>query len=123
MEPFFSPKRLPVCYFGNEKIEKEKFQIALAILSFLDKRAPFAETKIELIDVSHSVHESFGKREVVLILEEKGQTWYLRLTPHRFPEELINFATLKETTLTHSKNKKVVDLRLAKIAYIEEVVE
>ncbi len=123
IEPFFSQKRLPECYFGSKEIEKEKLDIALAILSFLDKRRAFSECLLKSIDVSHAVHESFGKREVVLIVEEKGQTWYLRLTPHRFPEELNNFITLKETALSPSKNKKIVDLRLSKAAYIEEVVE
>ncbi len=123
IQPFFSPKRLPECYFGKQEIDPEKFEIALAILAFLEKRVAFAESTIKSIDVSQAVHESFGKREVVIMLEEKGQTWYLRLTPHRFPEEMNNFITLKETTLVNSKNRKIVDLRLAKVAYIEEVAD
>jgi hypothetical protein len=122
IEPYFSPKRLPEIYFGKQEIEREKLEIALAILIYFDKRSTFEETIIKMIDVSEALHESFGKREVVITLEEKGQTWYLRLTPHKFPEELNNFITLKRSYMTSSKGKKVVDLRLAKVAYVEEVL-
>lgn len=123
LAPFFSPKRLPKFYFGSKVVDKEQFEIALAILSYIDKRPAFEESRVSLIDVSEAVHESFGKREVVITLEEKGQTWYLRLTPHKFPEELNNYVTIRETGLSHSKNKKVVDLRLSKVAYIEEIAD
>ena len=121
IEPYFLPKRLPELFFGEEKVVKEKLEIGLAILAYLDKRAQFEDCIIQLIDVSEAIHDSFGKREVVITLEEKGQTWYLRLTPHKFPEELNNFVNLKNAMLHPSKNKKVVDLRLAKVGFIEEV--
>lgn len=123
IHPFFSPKRLPEIYFGSEEVDKEKLNIALAILSYLDRREHFQESVLRLIDVSEALHESFGKREVVITLEEKGQIWYLRLTPHKFPEELNNYTALKETYANGSQRKKVVDLRLAKVAYVEEIPE
>lgn len=123
IEPYFTPKRLPEIYFGKQEIEREKLEIALAILAYFEKRAAFEETLIKMIDVGEALHPSFGKREVVITLEEKGQTWYLRLTPHKFPEELNNFITLKSSYMASSKNKKVVDLRLSKVAYIEEVLD
>lgn len=123
IEPYFSPKRLPEIYFGKQEIEREKLEIALAILNYFEKRKAFEETLIKMIDVRDSLHPSFGKREVVITLEEKGKTWYLRLTPHKFPEELNNFITLKSSYMASSKKKKVVDLRLSKVAYIEEVVD
>jgi len=123
IEPYFSLKRLPEIYFGKQEIEREKLEIALAILAYFEKRASFEETIVKMIDVEEAIHPSFGKREVVITLEEKGQTWYLRLTPHKFPEELNNFITLKSSYAASSKRKKVVDLRLSKVAYIEEVVD
>lgn len=125
LAPFFSPKYLPILYFGMQEntvvVEREKFAVALALLAYLDRREVFQESEVCVIDVSEAVHESFGKREVVLTLKEKGAVWYLRLTPHKFPEELHHYVTLRESVLSHSKNKKVVDLRLAKMAYIEEI--
>ncbi len=121
IEPFYSQKRLPEIYFGSAVIDKEKFDIALAIFSYLDNREAFRSATIKSVDISKALHESFGKREVVIVLEENGNTWYLRLTPHKFPEELNNFVLLKDTMPVSSKKKKVVDLRLAKAAYIEEV--
>ena len=123
VRPFFSPKRLPEIYFGSEQIDLEKFTVAKAILAYLDQRESFQESTIGMIDVSRATHESFGKREVVLMLEEKKQVWYLRLTPHKFPEELNYYAVLKATSIAHADRKKVVDLRLDKVAYVEEVPE
>ena len=121
IEPFFSPKRLPEKYFCSLDIDREKFELALAILSYFDKRQQFEGSVIKMIDVSYALAESFGKREVVITLVENGQTWYLRLTPHKFPEELNNFVNLKTLALTVTGNNKIVDLRLSKAAYIEEV--
>jgi hypothetical protein len=121
VEPFYSQKKLPEIYFGTSVIDKEKFEIALALFSYLNNRESFKDSVIKSVDISKALHESFGKREVVIVLEENGNTWYLRLTPHKFPEELNNFVLLRDTMPVSSKKKKVVDLRLAKAAYIEEV--
>ncbi len=121
IEPFFSPKRLPEIYFGSLDVDREKFELALAILSFFDKRAQFEGSVVKMIDVSNALQESFGKREVVITLVENDKTWYLRLTPHKFPEELNNFVNLRTLALAGSGHKKVVDLRLSKAAYIEEI--
>ncbi len=121
MSPFFFAKNLPLFTFGQKEDYINKFQLALAILSFLDHRDAFQDIFVKRIDTTNAFHESFGKREVVITLEEKDKSCYLRTTPHKFPEELSHFSCMSSMWREGRSKKSVIDLRLSKVAYVEEI--
>jgi hypothetical protein len=121
LSPFFFAKNLPLFTFGQKEDYLNKFQLAMAILSFLDQREAFQGVFVKRIDTTNAFHESFGKREVVITLEEKDKSCYLRTTPHKFPEELAHFAYMSSMWKEGRSKKSVIDLRLSKVAYIEEI--
>ncbi len=121
--PYFFAKKLPYFLFGQSDVDINKFQLGLAILSFFDKREAFEGVYVKRIDVSNAFHPSFGKREVVITLEQKDRSCYLRLTPHKFPEELTHFISMNSMWKEGKTKKSIIDLRLSKVAYIEELAD
>jgi hypothetical protein len=115
--PFFSPKKLPEIYVGMSQIvygrplKDKKIELALA---FLEVAAP----KLEVIrlDVSKAFEKSLGQKEVVMMVNEKGFTKTLRLTPKNFAEELGNYLELKEKL---PPKPQVIDLRISKLAFVQ----
>ncbi|MFA5250772.1 MAG: hypothetical protein WC371_05140 [Parachlamydiales bacterium] len=151
--PFFPPKNLPEIYldipeletlkeFPAEPFESPNLQLALKLLKTLE----VLNLKVKRIDASAAFSKSFGKREVVLVLDEElvwksDQTLrvlvfprILRLSPEEMEKQLANYLELRKKMLLdyekQLKNKsglgayvcfkpKVVDLRISKLAFID----
>jgi hypothetical protein len=148
IHPFFSPKKLPEIFLGeavpllwNKPIVHPKMQLALTIHTLLSP-APFA---IKRIDVGQAFAESYGKRQIVLVIEESFKTQQqqkelfcvlprvLRLSTKDFRKELGNYIALRDEeklamdlTLaqfdldgkTVRLPEQVIDLRVANMAFI-----
>lgn len=148
VHPFFSPKNLPEIFLGepvslqwNKQIENSKMQLALTIRNILAP-APFT---IKRIDVGHAFAESYGKRQITLIIEESFKIdWQskellcvlpriLRLSTKEYRKELGNYLVLRDDETrafdaavaqfeadgkTARLPEQVIDLRIAGMALI-----
>lgn len=144
--PFFPPKKLPEIYFAlTEPINPLKgkaLELAMTLVRLLDEPAYKGLFDVKRIDVSHSAAESYGRREIVLWVEDafftKGVQFLfprlLRLSVKNYAAELGNYLQLREQLLSEEcKNlplppqgqecvrypEKVIDLRLPNLAFIE----
>lgn len=152
--PFFSPKNLPSFYLGmeekldwNQNISGEKLNLCFLILSCVSNFQVCDQFPVQRIDVSQAFSPSYGRREVVVTVEdvfmrhkegrdiEYHQRRFLRLHPKHFAQELSNYLTLRKQLLeTEGKEEKalslqesalylkdkVIDLRIDHLAFIRE---
>jgi cell division septal protein FtsQ len=138
---FFSPQSLIEIYLGGnfqdkKDVDKRK-QLALSTLQLLNKKFENTLLSIKKIDVSNAYLESFGKRELVVLIDDKEEEtffpYYLRMSLFEPEKQLTNFLVLrKELSKQHklwkklsksSQDKpkpKVIDLRMQGMALIEE---
>lgn len=148
-KPYFTPKKLPEIYLGvkdekpwRKKMEQKAINLAFEVLKVL--KESYSPTQIQRIDVSQAFSSSYGKRQIVLILEEvynkpsesgfikTPYTRILRLSPSSFPEALKHYGILREHLITqkkilHEKTQKspsfshtaaIIDLRIPHLAFI-----
>jgi len=124
--PFFSPKKLPEIFLGlkelPKKIEGAKIDLALSLYKLWEELV-LLESRLKKIDVSKAFHESYGKREIVLKVENSHEHHFLRLSTKNYREELRNYLSIKDKMgdVKKERGNKVIDMRIAKIAYIENV--
>jgi hypothetical protein len=130
--PFFTPKNLPAFYldldkqlrWGDSLGNALNLNLAFNVLRSLEKLRLY-HVQIKRIDVSQAFEDSFGKRQIVAVLEtndgtrEKGHLNFLRLNPDHFHQNLVNYETLCRNNKT--SGIKVIDLRISRLAFIKEV--
>jgi len=153
INPFYLPSDF--CKFflnvdefkGFEKIDSKKAIYALDIYKNL-KNSGFADlVRIKVLDTSRLEFESYGKREILLFIEEeikvrKNQKdrivifpTILRLALNNYLEQIGNYISLREKILKDYENQiksidleneivkfkpKTIDLRLSKLAFIDQ---
>lgn len=139
--PFFTPKWIPTIYLGVDQTDYHwgssiqnllKVQLAFDLLSQF-KNLSQEKFDLKLLDVSQAFAESYGKRQVVMQLEEKGEikgeetlfsSLFLRLSSDHIPQDLVNFNTLQRKYLEKGKphfqkGPIVMDFRLPHLAFIK----
>ncbi|MBM3198381.1 MAG: FtsQ-type POTRA domain-containing protein [Chlamydiae bacterium] len=140
--PFFSPKKLPDVYLGQEgsqnsllgkTLEGAFVEKALEILDLLQAKGQDLFV-IQRIDVSRMKAESLGKREIIVALDQETSppvTHYLRLTPRHFAKEIDHYLQLRGFLLSSEQQAKelldsgnirgirTIDLRLDQLAFIQ----
>lgn len=151
--PFFSPKHLPTISIGMEldpihfwkkPLSGPVFDLILNLLELL-KDPHFKDCfSVQRIDIANAFQESFGRKEIVLVIEERiyklidqRQTSYtlpcvLRLSTKNYVQELSNYLKLRPQLLEESTRQlsiasnpphtlrlpsKTIDLRLTKLAF------
>lgn len=124
MYPFFSPKKLPEFYLGDQGIKESTvtslrnplsgryLDVAFTILELLSKVGKDLFF-IKKIDVSKAFAPTLGKREIVVVLENEvfvqGEkkpaflTHFLRLSLRNFTKEISNYLNLREHLLEVDK--------------------
>ncbi|OGN61354.1 MAG: hypothetical protein A3F40_00345 [Chlamydiae bacterium RIFCSPHIGHO2_12_FULL_27_8] len=150
---FYKEKNLPSIYLNCnefksfEKLDNKKLYDALDIIAKLNKTGFFDLIKNTLIDISRIDHKSFGKREIILTINEelrisKNDCEYcyafpiiLRLGINNFYSQISNYFSLREKMLYDYKKQflkmtslpsdmkfspKTVDLRISKLAFIDQ---
>jgi hypothetical protein len=138
--PFFTPKRLPTIYLGLDK-EKCKWGTCVKTLTpnvqlAFDLLCQFEQLQLDRfelkqLDVTQAQADSYGLRQVVMVLEEKSQDLtqnqeksliFLRLSDDHAEQDLVNFRTLQaslcEKSLLKNDQPLVVDLRIPHLAFI-----
>ncbi|MBP9840933.1 MAG: FtsQ-type POTRA domain-containing protein [Simkaniaceae bacterium] len=119
--PFFSPKKLPEVRFGLKEFSGWNpplvgFPLILDIIPLLEHHG----LRPLLIDVAQVEAPSLGKRQVIVQLENH----LLRLTPDEYPQQLGNYleflSELKIQETETGATLKVIDLRLPKMAYVDD---
>lgn len=141
--PFFTPKKLPFIYLGLDEVKKkwgDKFignpemQLAIEVLTIIQEGIKPGHTNINLIDVSQAFSESYGLREIVVLVEEffdegKIEQYYLRLNPKEFKNQLANYKILRKhlnqvasTESSKAKENKpgIIDLRIDHLAFLKK---
>lgn len=147
--PFFTPKRLPIIMLGNKggewrwgrSLKNElALQLAYSILEQF-KQLKQERFRIKQLDVTQAEDDSYGQRQVVMILEENSQDWsssttppallYLRVNSDDASQALANFQTLQaslfdkheeSTVKEQSKDQRImlIDLRIPHLAFIKQ---
>lgn len=137
LSPFFPPKKLPEIYFNELPPPGKSYDLARSIIKLLSK-APFT---IKRIDVSCAFANTYGKREIVLLLEDeilrkragKDEIFtfprLLRLNTKNYESQLGNYFNLRAELLAQESRElpespmvfppKVIDLRLSNLAFVE----
>ncbi len=121
LEPFFSPKKLPEIYLGLTEytpfVDKKELRLAFEIIHFFHSHTFLHEVAIKRVDTSRAYADSFGKREIVVVLEKQERSHFLRLSTRDYLAGLTHYLQMKEDKL----QDEVIDLRIPNIAYVEEI--
>ncbi|NGX27836.1 MAG: hypothetical protein K940chlam1_00005 [Candidatus Anoxychlamydiales bacterium] len=154
LKPFFNNLDLPSVYLdlgrfsGLKKIEKKEATLALDILQKLQTSGFSDLAKIKLLDTSRAFIRSYGKREVLLQIDEQINAYkdqknvklvfptILRLSQNNLLEQISNYISLREKILKDYENQlkhisdpsqdvvtfkpKTIDLRISKLAFIDQ---
>jgi hypothetical protein len=117
--PFFTPKNLPEIYLGIRHIQYrtplqgKQVTLALSLLKLLSS----LQFPIKRLDLSKAFDPSLGKREIVLITEDRGFSRYLRLSAKDYPQELGNYLELLPKL---PLKPLVIDLRIQQLGFLYE---
>jgi hypothetical protein len=125
-QPFFTPKKVPVIYLGIESQwgdsidQQDKFVLVLDLLKNLE---PVVNESmyVKQIDVSDAFSESYGNRQIVVILTSliQGNSYILRLNAEQYKEGLENFRLLKNN-LKEQHPLTMIDFRISHLAFIKQ---
>lgn len=153
-DPFFRKKLdLPSVYLGldftksnlyKHRLQGKKVSLLFCFLHLIeDAKYPFT---VKQIDISNAFAASFGKREIVLHIEEKEFVAtkkgfclchfpkILRLSPKNYEKQLKNFLILRDKMLKDYKvqvqeedikaktlefSPKIIDFRIDELAFIQ----
>lgn len=140
--PFFTPKRLPTLYLGLNKEEYQwgthlknlsSVKLAFNLLSQFE-RLQQDRFYLKQVDVTQAFSDSYGQRQIVLILEENHPNeslqaspllLFLRLSLDHTEQDLMNFHALQKTFFEQEKEGKskersiIFDFRIPHLAFIK----
>jgi hypothetical protein len=144
---FFTPKRLPIIFlgiregewvWGNSLKEHPSFTLAFSILQEVETLKQ-DRLRVKQLDLSQAQADSFGQRQVVMIMTENGhqltdssteeRLFYLRLNPSETAQALANFSTLYNVLFKQGVESSrngfetgkpvLVDLRIPHLAFLK----
>ncbi|MCF7852088.1 MAG: FtsQ-type POTRA domain-containing protein [Simkaniaceae bacterium] len=144
--PFFTPKSIPDVYLGvgeaNPTDQNEALTLALNVLKTISQRLQHTRLAIQRVDVSRAFLKSFGKKEIVVKLNDEIHYTYssdqrafkfvylLRLNTLKYEKNLLQFLALRKELEkkqeeviesldpNQSELTRVIDLRIDNLAYI-----
>lgn len=154
MEPFFTPKKLPILTLGlpldlapeelwGQQRAVDRFHLAMAFLQTAQSLICNSNCRIVKIDVSKADAQSYGRRQIIVAVEEMVESaaeqstilryypYVLRLRTRDYEQALRQFLALRPRlweTIAPSTSEgpmvrypvTIVDLRLPDLAYIQE---
>lgn len=128
--PFFTSKNMPVFYLGltshekswGDKLDDEKIELAFQVW----ETAKLYFDQVREIDVSNAFSESYGQRQIVLILEDQRNDGVLkkvllRLNTRDYQQNLEDYITLDchlRELGQETSNTITVDFRIPQLAFI-----
>jgi cell division septal protein FtsQ len=127
--PFFTPKKLPEIYLGlpqlaslpdgkqelpwSTPLSSKEASLALKLITLLSAPAYRDHFPLMRVDASQAYAESYGQRQIVVILENPYRV--LRLGTEDYLQALGNYLELKTKLLPEDS---LIDLRIPRLAYI-----
>jgi hypothetical protein len=125
-QPFFTPKRLPVLFLGVEgvwgkKLEQDRLDLALYFLKKLEGLDQ-GFTYVKQVDISNAFADSYGQRQIVVLLTSmvNNKSYFLRLNPNEYSQNLKDFLLLKSKMNFNPKSQTIIDFRIPQLAFIKE---
>lgn len=151
-KPFFTPKKLPEVYLGlpestsiiwGQQLKGVKSKLALYLIDLIMEKCCTESSFLSRVDVSHVLADSYGQRQIVVIMENHVERTnsegkievftiphILRLSVDNYRQGLANYLVLR--AFLREKNFNVqpkemhldnpapicVDLRIPQLAYI-----
>lgn len=122
-KPFFKNRNLPIILMGLEKMEWGSFlkggkmDEAFAIYRNLKQRG----LNVKKIDVSKMYDLNYGRRQVVVEIQDNGQS-FIRLNPNHFSEGMENYLLMRPYLKNNFPDSSIViDMRLTDIAFIKPI--
>lgn len=120
--PFFSPKRLTELFLGLEEcpliVQGREIELGFSLLDLLHRLSPYF---VKRIDLSLAFHQSYGRREIIVVLERDQEEHYLRLATKEYEEGIRNYLSLAlNLPPVAGSMSKVIDLRISDLAYVED---
>ncbi len=134
--PFFPTQKLPHVYLGLSSFQNwslpyndPNYRLAMDIYTILGKHLCSSTLRLRKIDVSHAFATSYGKREIIVDVEEQqfnGSDLHqcittLRLSTERYSQELANFQSFRDHHTLAGEKKRILDLRLPHIGYLKVI--
>lgn len=131
--PFFTPKKLPAFYlsleeeakWGESLSNRLHLNLAFNVLKSLESLKD-CNVQIKRIDVSQAYEDSFGNRQIVVVLKEKDghgekcAETYLRLNTEKYAQNLVNYVTLSRRVENKFADEiKLIDLRIDHLAFVK----
>ncbi len=117
--PFFRAKKLPQVYSGIKELSWGN-PLPPPIQTLIFRLLHFFSTlplSLVRIDISHAFYLSLGRREIVVMIKEKEEIKWLRLTPKNYQKEIEHYLQLRPLLNLH---EQIVDLRIPSLAFIEK---
>lgn len=126
IRPYFTPKKLPELALGlqdiayNKPLESKEANLAFSIFKVIEESFP-KSYRIQTIDTHNAYHKSLGLQEVVVVVENKTKTQYLRMSPRTYKEALKQFLLLEATfdKINPQSPEQIIDLRCPNIALVK----
>lgn len=141
--PFFTPKKLPTIFLGLEELDKKwgesisnhpGIEIAFNVLKAFQDQVKTGKTELKKIDVTQTFSESFGQKEIVVLVEEifsegQAESYYLRMNPTNYQDHIGNYFVLRDHLINNNKEKKldkkekepgVIDFRVDHLAFLKK---
>lgn len=151
LKPFFTPKKLPEIYLGlsdnfklvmGKPIQAVQCKLGIYLIDLINKHCCLEKTNLVRVDVSKVIADSYGQRQIIVILEDqierKGEQGtrilivpqILRLSVDHYRQELGNYLALRAIALEQASASSdeeskvvrakpvIIDLRIAELAYI-----
>lgn len=140
--PFFTPKRLPEVYLGmsqesltwGKAIRNVQCKFALYLIDLITNQCCSKDSQLIRVDVSKSLADSYGQKQVIIILEDQINRegtqlimpQILRLSVDHYRQELANYLALrpilhKQYTPSEGNSRLspiTIDLRISNLAFI-----
>jgi hypothetical protein len=135
--PFFTPKAIPTFYLGLNENEYawgevfpdlDRLQLAIHLLEIF-KNFSKRGVSVKHIDVAEAYADSYGKRQIVVKLEERkdffsrsnSEEILLRLNVEHYKQNIVNFFSLDHALrVKNRKNQgiRIIDLRIPHLAFV-----
>ena len=130
-KPYFTPKRIPELYLGiqenrvswGQRLHDDTGKLAFEVLAAVKKICGVNAIQLKKIDVSKAFSESYGHRQIVVLLDDDNTSTVLRLNTENYNEDLKQYMSLRENGLLSTTKKSsplVVDLRITDLAFIRK---
>lgn len=117
--PFFRPKKMPQIVTGGtyswgQSLDSAEGRLAMELFHLINT------SNLMKIDTSHAFDPSYGRREIIVILEDSKKERTLRLGTDDYKRGWDAYLQLRTVENAKFKSHIVIDLRIPDLAFISE---